>query len=367
MKVVIRTDASLVIGTGHVMRCLTLADALRRRRADISFVCREHPGNLIGLIEGKGYSVVHLRQLELEYIPMLEDVAQATWLGVPWWCDAVDTITALGEKLPHWLIIDHYAIDLRWEEKLRPHVGKIMVIDDTADRSHDCDLLLDQNLYQSMETRYDDLVPGTCKKLLGPAHALLRPEFTVARRNLRKRDGQVRRILVFFGGVDPTNETKKALEALAGISERHFEVDTVVGNENLHKAQIQNLCATYDGFRYYCQVENMAELMTAADLAIGGGGATTWERCFLGLPTITIVLAENQSKAAIAVEKAGASWNLGWYKDVTVSTINLAVGYALDNPAALREMGLKGQLLMGSSGFYDDSFVVNYLLEELHG
>ena len=144
---------------------------------------------------------------------------------------------------------------------LRPYVGKIMVIDDLADRSHDCDLLLDQNLYQKLETRYDNLVSDSCQKLLGPRYALLRPEFVVARKNPRQRNGQVRRVLIFFGRRYQTNETEKALRALAGISDRQFEVDVVVGGGNLRKRQIQNFCDSYEGMYFHCQVDNMAELM----------------------------------------------------------------------------------------------------------
>lgn len=363
MTIIFRTDASQQIGSGHVMRCLTLADELRQHGADIKFICREHPGNLIPLIKDKGYLAIRLTQHETKFDATHEDVAHAAWLGVLWEQDAADVIAAVGDLKPDWLIVDHYAIDHLWEEKLRPHVGKIMIIDDLADRHHDCDLLLDQNLYQVMETRYDHLVPKTCQKLLGPHHALLRPEFTAARKSLRQRSGEIRRVLVFFGGVDPTNETDKALQALAGFSDRLLDIDVVVGGGNLQKEQIQNFCKVHDSFQYHCQVDNMAELMAAADLAIGGGGSTTWERCSLGLPTITIVLAENQSKATIALEQAGAVWNLGWHEDVDILKIHTAVSYALDNPVKVCEMSHNGLLLMEQLGCRGNLTVINHLLE----
>lgn len=323
MNIVFRTDASLQIGTGHVMRCLTLADELRQREAVVSFICREHPGNLIGLIEGKGYRVKQLPQPSSEFLATSEDVAHSAWLGVPWQQDATETLAALGEAQPAWLIVDHYALDRRWEQTLRPSVGKIMVIDDLADRAHDCDLLLDQNLYQDMETRYDQLVPATCAKLLGPKYALLRPEFALARKNLRQRDGQVRRILVFFGGVDPTNETAKAVHALASIADRPFAVDVVVGSGNPHKQQIENLCAEHEGFHYHCQVDNMAELMAAADLAIGAGGTATWERCAVGLAAIVISVAENQRELAEMSARNGLCFYLGKPKILPATSDNL--------------------------------------------
>lgn len=325
LSIIIRTDSSLQIGSGHVMRCLTLADELRLRGAEVSFICRENLGNLIGLIEGKGYQIMRLPQPNTEYVIEFEDVAHAAWLGVPWKQDAAEVIALLGNTEPDWLIIDHYAIDHRWEEKLRPHVGKIMVIDDLADRPHVCDLLLDQNLNQGMETRYDNLVPGSSQKLLGPKYALLRPEFANARKNLRQRDGQVRRVMVFFGGVDPTNESEKTLRALASIKDRQFEIDVVVGGGNLHREQIRNLCQAHEGFHYHCQVDNMAELMVRADLAIGSGGATTWERCFLGLPSIVLILADNQKQTVKNLDRLGIIISLGDAQDITSNDICIAI------------------------------------------
>lgn len=321
MMIAFRTDASVQIGSGHVMRCLTLADELRQRGADLRFVCREHPGNLIDLIAAKGYPVARLPQAETGYIAATEDVGHAAWLGVSWEDDAAETIAAISESKPDWLIVDHYALDHRWEEVLRPHVGKIMVIDDLADRRHDCDVLLDQNLYQEMEIRYDNLVPTVCQKLLGPKYALLRPEFSMARKSLRSRNGEIKRVLVFFGAVDSTNETAKALQAVAGISDRHFAVDVVVGGGNPHKEQIQNLCAAHVGFHYHCQVDNMAALMAAADLAIGAGGATTLERCALGLPSLVIAVAVNQELLCDYLAKRGIIIYLGLSDSVDATKI----------------------------------------------
>lgn len=336
MKIAIRTDSSTLIGSGHLMRCLTLADELRQHGANVIFICREHSGHLIGLIEAKGYPVVRLPQAEVECTASPEDLTHAAWLGDSWKQDAADTIAAVGDMQPQWLIIDHYAIDRRWEQMLRPHVGKIMVIDDLADRLHDCDLLLDQNLYYEMEIRYDNLVGDTCQKLLGPKYALLRPEFAVARKILRQRDGQVRRVLVFFGGVDPTNETEKALQALAGMNDRQFDVDVVVGGGNLHKEQIQNFCAAHSGFHYYCQVDNIAELMAAADLAIGAGGATTWERCSVGLPSFITVLARNQQELAETGARHGLFFYLGKSATVSPEKIQDALKVFITSPESLQ-------------------------------
>lgn len=293
-NVYVRVDSSLQIGSGHVMRCLTLAADLRQRGSMVTFICRQLPGHLISLIEGMGFKVVRLPQYEIGYDTQPDDVAHAAWLGVSWEQDAAETVAALEHCKPDWLVVDNYAIDRRWEEAVRSRVGKIMVIDDLADRPHDGDLLLDQNPYRGMETRYDHLVSTSCRKLLGARYALLRDEFAVARGKLRRRDGTVRRVLVFFGGVDATNETEKVLIALDGISGRHFEVDVVVGSGNQQGEEIARFCSARDGFHYHCQVDNMAELMAAADLAIGAGGTTMLERCAMGVPSIVTPVASNQ-------------------------------------------------------------------------
>jgi len=338
MTIVIRVDASLQIGSGHVMRCLTLADELRSRGAEVHFISREHPGHLCALVEERGYPLRRLvAPTSAGYHASAGDTHHAAWLAVPWQQDAEETVAALPSAGVEWLIIDHYALDRRWEGQLRTHVGKIMVIDDLADRPHDCDLLLDQNLYRDLESRYSDLVPVACQRLLGPRYALLRPEFALARKQLRQRDGQVRRILVFFGGVDPSNETAKALQAFIALNLQGVAVDVVVGGGNLHKGEIHALCET-NGFGYYCQVSTMAELMAAADLAIGGGGTATWERCAVGLPSVVLVLADNQRELAQYGAQSGFCFSLGDASDVSTDKIGLAVSFALRSPDTLRHL-----------------------------
>jgi UDP-2,4-diacetamido-2,4,6-trideoxy-beta-L-altropyranose hydrolase len=168
MNIVIRADAAVHIGSGHVMRCLTLADELRRHGASVTFICRDWDGHLQTHIMGKGYECVLLPRSETAF--HAEDDEYAHWLGVPIATDAAETLAVCAglRKRVDWCITDHYAIDARWHSELRPHVGKIMVIDDIANRPHDCDLLLDQNLYDNADERYKQLVPAHCRLLLGP-------------------------------------------------------------------------------------------------------------------------------------------------------------------------------------------------------
>ena len=211
MRVAFRVDSSTVLGSGHVMRCLTLAHALKQRSAEILFISRELAGNMCDHVAAEGFPVVRLpigssASKSDTCAPQIAVNAESPWMS--WEEDAKLTSRVIEEwGKADWLIVDHYALDSGWEASLRPSTGQIMVIDDLADRQHDCDLLLDQNFYEGLDRRYCRLVPGTCRKLLGPKYALLRPEFIRARANLQERSDAVRRVLIAFGGVDRSNET----------------------------------------------------------------------------------------------------------------------------------------------------------------
>ena len=316
--VAIRVDSSEQIGSGHLMRCLTLAERLRKDGADVHFISRDLAGSLHRLVEEHGFPLHLLPQHEEN--PNL--TGYAAWLTVPQVVDAEETGEILSRMQPvSRLIVDSYALDAVWEQRLRPLVREIFVIDDLANRRHDCDMLLDQNFYREMWHRYDGLIPPACKLLLGPSHALLREEFYEAREHLRERDGILRRILVFYGGSDTTGETEKAIRALLQLQLPSVAVDVVVGGSNPRRASIENLCAAYDFLHYHCQVSNMAELMAHADLCLGAGGTTTWERCFLGLPAIVTAVAENQIQICEDCAEEGYIYYLGRWDEVTEGDI----------------------------------------------
>ena len=228
MIAVFRVDASTQIGSGHVMRCLTLAQRLNKeKQAEVYFVMRLLEGNLIKLVKDKGFTV-----LTLPETPVNNDLqGYAKWLTVTQKQDAKDTIDAIKELQDiDLLIVDSYAIDYIWENELRLYVKQIMVIDDLANRKHNCDILLDQNFYLDKEKRYKKLVPENCQLYLGPKFALLRDEFYKVKANLRKRDGNIKNILVFFGGSDLTNETEKAIKAIELLNKPDITVNVLPGN-----------------------------------------------------------------------------------------------------------------------------------------
>lgn len=351
MKVAFRVDASRQVGSGHLMRCLTLGQALGAGGARVSFICRELPGHLCQLVEERGFGLHRLpapgpRDGEIRRIN-----AHSDWLGVDWMTDAKQTAQALeadGAGVD-WLVVDSYALDVSWQGRLRGQVGKILVIDDLADRSHDCDLLLDQNLVDGLACRYKGLVPPGCRLLLGPPFALLRLEFFEAKGTLAARDGQVRRLLIFMGGSDPDNETAKALEAVRLLGRTDLRVDVVVGSSNPHQRSIEELCQAVENWTYHCQVKDMAALMAAADLAVGAGGGSALERCFLGLPAVTVQLADNQKESAEAVSRAGASLDLGEARSVAVADLHRALQEILGSPETLARMSRAALALMGDT------------------
>lgn len=351
MKVIFRTDASVAMGSGHAMRCLTLAGALREKGADVVFVCRELGGNLCAFMEEKGFGV---RRLSLPTGPQgaaPQKGLYARWLGVDVETDAAETMAVIEkEGGARWLVVDSYALDKRWETRMRPLVSGIMAIDDLANREHDCDMLLDQNLYEGMDARYNGKVPVHCKKLLGPGFALLRPEFVSVVKNLRRGQGPVKRILVFYGGADPTDETSKALRAIQSLNMPQVAVDVVVGMANPNREEVEKYCHAMPNAAFYSQTDAMAELMARADIALGAGGSATWERCCMGLPSVVTVIAENQIEAVGCLEHRGVILNLGWHEAVKEDDIAGALRRLMNDAAQRKEMAQRCMALVDGMG-----------------
>ena len=334
--IVFRADASRLIGSGHVMRCLTLAQRLRKEQnAKVIFIMRKLSGNLIDVVRKQRFAVLVLPSADEDY--KLD--GYGLWLTVSMEVDAQQTIKVLQHYLQEHdcdvadrLIVDSYALDEQWERMLRPYCKEIMVIDDLANRRHECDILLDQNFYSNKDVRYAGLVPEHCKMLLGPEHALLREEFYEAKKHLRKRDGTIKNILVFYGGSDLTNETEKAIKALVQLHDEgySFTADVITGVSNFRREKIEKICSKYHFLHYYCQVSNMAEFMNKADLMLGAGGSTTWERLYMELPALVTAVAENQIQGCEDCSQAGIIEYLGINEDVRVDTILEALHKKLD-------------------------------------
>ena len=328
------------------MRCRTLARELQRRGAHITFLCRRQPGDLIGLLEQE-FSVLSLPEQPLAACDGFEgrDLYSA-WLGCSQDHDADQCLQALVVARitsANWLVADHYGLDATWENKLliglavdrRP---RLLVIDDLADRPHLSDLLLDQNFFgEATEHRYQSLVPAHCRQLLGSHYALLGPEYSQLHPLLPPRT-ELRRVLVFFGGVDPNNLTGRALEALMDPAMADLAVDVVLGRQSPHRQAVEELVVRRPHTTLHGPLPSLAGLIARADLAIGAGGATTWERACLGLPSLVVTVAANQLPFAQALVQAGYLHWLGDAATVSADQIRAALLARIAEPYA-REAG----------------------------
>lgn len=307
--IVFRADASPQIGSGHVMRCLVLAEQFMRQGCKVIFICNKLPQVLCDKLISLSIDVIDLYSLgPTETYPSEQDNRTQD-------SDAIFTIEALNQigERPYALIVDHYERDEKWELLIKLHIDKLVVIDDLANRKHECDILLDQNYVINMSTRYKKLVPSTCQLFLGPSFALLRDDFI--HRSYHVRNG-VRRALITFGGSDPTGETMKLLHLIELGRLPEWEYDIVVGGLYANKKEIRERCQLISNVNYYENVQNMSERMIQADICIGSPGISQWERSILGLPTVLIVVANNQLESAYALGKDRFAWNLGWHEDV---------------------------------------------------
>ncbi len=352
LLVAVRADASREIGTGHVMRCLSLAEGLAQEGAQVFFISRGHPGNVNREIEKRGFEVRDLppgtRRSETQ--PGDDADSYLGWLGVPRERDARECIEALGDDRPEWLVVDHYALDASWEVMLRPSVGNIFVIDDLANRPHDCDVLLDQGVAEGGSRRWHDRVPAHCTRLLGPRFALLRADFGRARRRLRQRDGTIGRVLVTFGGVDAANLTGRTLDALRDRALADLAVDVVVGAGNPNFEALQLQAKALAGVSLYRGVDDMAELMARADVAFGAGGATTWEMLCMGLPAIIVTAARNQRPSTQFLHDNGYVTWLGDAEHVGTDSIRTALLRAMNDAQGNRDMERLGRDLVDGNG-----------------
>lgn len=283
MRVAFRVDADPVLGTGHLIRCLALAEALAALGDRCSFLCARVPAGLAGQVEAAGHALVRIDLPE--------------WIlpeGLGGWPEALqhaDAEASLGAaEDADWMVVDHYGLDARFERVVRAAGLSCLAIDDLG-RTHACNLLLDQTAREGPAPYPAEAAPV---QLLGPRFALLRGAFATARAGLGARGGPVRRLFVMMGGSDPGNATGLALDAveMAGLGD--LPLDVVTGSANPNLPVLRRRLTGREGWTLHVDSADVPALMAAADLAIGAGGTATWERCGLGLPALAIGLAGNQ-------------------------------------------------------------------------
>jgi UDP-2,4-diacetamido-2,4,6-trideoxy-beta-L-altropyranose hydrolase len=317
----VRADATSEMGAGHVMRCAALALRLMSRSARVHFVCVGLPDRLADWLRDRGLGLTVLRLADIT--DWRSDLAAT--------CDVVRRVGHADL-----LIVDHYKLDEAWERGMRPQARRILVIDDLADRDHDCDMLLDQNLHEAALTRYGKRVPKGTQLFLGPRYAMLRAEFDEPGLQ-RVRDGDVNRLLVFFGG-DENNETLKVVNALRALGSLAPETIVVLGPVHPHRTLVHKNAADLPGVHVVDATDEMAILIAQADLAIGTCGVAEWERCALGLPSLVVVTAENQREDAEILHRLGAVEHLGNANEVRVDDWESALRRAMGDPHRIRAM-----------------------------
>jgi UDP-2,4-diacetamido-2,4,6-trideoxy-beta-L-altropyranose hydrolase len=353
LVIAFRVDAAPHIGSGHLMRCVTLADALKTFGCETHFLGRPPPAALRTLVESNGHcwhDIVPAGVSPAE----AGAPAHAAWLGATQAADAAATAAALATVAtvrPDWLVVDHYALDERWERQVRALVGRILVIDDLADRPHDADLLVDQNL-QSGPARYAGLLPAHCRSLLGPRYALLRPEFVRLRAAAeRQADRGLRNLLAFAGSYDSTDLLPRVARAWARLSGRQRpRLDMVVGQDSPNLARLRDLESRADGLTLHVQTTEMAELIAATDLMLAAGGSINWERCCLGVPALVCETAANQHENVRELARARTAIALGPSESLDVTSLTDLLGRLVTRPSLLRRLGERASRLVDGEG-----------------
>jgi UDP-2,4-diacetamido-2,4,6-trideoxy-beta-L-altropyranose hydrolase len=340
VKVLIRADASHAIGSGHITRCLTLATVLRDAGAEVAFACRELPGQLLDRLAAQGWQTYRLPGSYGE-----ETAGQDIEAALPWQADIAALQVQMGATQRFdWIIVDHYGLDHHWQTAARQWTSRIAAIDDLANRRHAVDLLLDQN-FSGTASAYAPWIDAQCRTLFGPGFAMIRDEF---RREAIAIKAQVQRVLVNFGGFDAAGETWKAMQALADFDDLH--VDFIAGTGNPEWARMQAMAEGRPHWRLQTHTEHFAELMAQADLFIGAGGGTSWERAALGLPTLCIAVAGNQQPNAERLAEVGAHVYLGPRETVSVRAIADAVAVLLVSQALRQRCAERSRQLVDGRG-----------------
>lgn len=306
--IVFRTDASISLGYGHVMRCLALADAFNILGEKSIFIFSKNGDALCQEVSNSGHKYIILENVFSSY-SRDEEVA-----------DAKMTLSSLpsDSKL---LIVDHYHLHIGWEEIVNQSGLPLLVIDDLL-RNHNSNFLLNQSLITN-KNPYFGKIPSDCTCFFGPNFSLLSPPFKTLRSKVVFRK-KLKRVLIFFGGSDQDNETEKALTGILSVDKPlHIDVDVVIGRSNPHQSRLARICNT-SNITLHIQTTHMANLMLSADLAVGAGGSASWERCCLGLPALVSIQADNQAPIATKLHQLGALYNLGMTKNITAKDYSLA-------------------------------------------
>lgn len=289
------------------MRCLTLADFASESGHQVIFIMRSPNKFVKNKINNHGHSLKIFEATELNKQSSLSNLPHGAWLPVSQEVDANESVEIIRDLKPSWTIVDHYAIDAIWHDIVSKVCSNLVVIDDLADRALKCKILIDQN-YGADQEFYKTKVNSDCTYLMGPAYALLRNEFLNYRQLVVSQPpiDEIKKVLITFGGADPENFTTQVLNDLSNSkSAQKCQFIVIVGSNYPHLAELKRISKKSNlNIQIKFDVDNMAQVMAACDVCIGAAGTTALERCSVGLPTLTFVIAANQKKVAKMLAQA---------------------------------------------------------------
>lgn len=309
LKILFRADASIQQGTGHIMRCLVIADELKKRGHDCIFLTQPFLPNFVAQIEDRQHRLVFLTKNKMDLTHFPKNDEYLMWLGRTIVQDAMETLDVIRSVCPDIVISDHYAIDATWMNIINSDATKTVIIDDLANREHCCDILIDQNFGRTPE-QYEALVSRNTKILAGAEYIFIKDDFknsrVLAQRNRLNR--LPKRLNICMGGTDKDNSTYSVLKTVAQLDcFKSWSIDIVLRSASPHVHTLREYVRNQKrDIKLHLDVKDMASLFSNADLAIGAGGVTLWERCCMGLPTVLLTIADNQIPAAQAMTRTGA-------------------------------------------------------------
>lgn len=358
MNIVFRVDGSTQIGLGHVMRCLTLLQQTVEKH-DAYFVSFPLPEHIEKLIKNAGAILLPLKTNDVtdecqRNLNVLSETAQINHANA--------CLCLLDKQIKNdidILIVDHYSLSAPFEKHMRIKARHIVVIDDLADRFHECDILIDQNLFKNYQTRYQHLVPPSCQLLLGPSYSILRKEFYEPNLNERKSN----HIFVCFGGSDPVNMTTRVVDTLIKLKSFKFTADIVVGSGYDHKRSLAQKIKDQSNIKLHTNCSNMSALMSKASTAIGAGGGMHWERAKTKASGLIITLAENQIETTRYLHEQNCCMWLGHYGDVTDDVLDAAIEHILASPDKVIEIAQNAYKLLGKN--QSSTFVMDTILKTI--
>lgn len=329
-RIIIRADASAAIGTGHVMRCIALAQAWRKRDGEVLFLHAE---------------ITPAVQARLESESLPSQVISATRGSAD---DAAQTLLLASSHGAAWIVADGYCFDVAWQRQIRAAGRRLLLVDDYAHQDgYEADVVLNQNAFAT-EKLYPGR-PASTQVLAGASFAMVRPEFEHFQSSVRTAPPVAQRLLVTLGGGDPDNVTGRVIEALRSLP--GMDATVVVGGSNPHATALQESARDLaPRVRVVVNATNMPELMTSADFAFAASGSTVWELAYLGVPSLVAVVADNQRGIAEEIDRRGFAENLGWQAKLTAARIADAIRALAADQSRRKEMSVRGRAVIDGHG-----------------